>query len=281
MKVVSALAAALLLLAVAAPGADRTGLRRSGKGIRTQVKKPSAGRSAVRDRARSVLISDGDVVLPYILNGDGLRSRIHLMNLDSTEVDLELYFVDDEGFGVEVDLKERGAADTVKVRIAPHGTATLETSGQGDNPPAWAFFDAGTARIGASVSLDITDNGVVWGATYSALHYADQRVSAVFDNTSGSDCEISIVSISDKEENVTIVVRDADGKELHKTTAALAPYGAMGFTPAQSTRAAINIRGSVEAFIEGESTGGVGVLSVQFYDQGGINFLPGFTYLVE
>jgi hypothetical protein len=167
------------------------------------------------------------------------------------------------------------------MRIAPGGTATLETSGQGDNPPVWAFFDAGTAKIGASVSLDITDSGVVWGATYSALHYADQRVSAVFDNTTPSDCEISIVSISDKDEKVTIIVRDADGKEIHKTTATLPPYGGMGFTPADATRAAINIRGSVEAFVEGQSTGGIGVLSVQFYDQGGINFLPGFTYLVE
>jgi len=278
MKASRIIVALSLLLAMTAAGAERKGIRR---GVKRDSTKVQSSRTAIRDYARSVLVSDGDVVLPYILNGDGLRSRIHLMNLEASDVEMELFFVDDEGFAVDVDMKDRGLVDAVKLKIAAHGTATLETSAKGESSPVWAFFDAGSAKIGASVTLDITDNGVLWGATYSALHYADQRVAAVFDNTAGSDCEISIVSISDVEETVAIVVRDADGKQIHKTTAKLPPYGALGFTPADATRAAINIRGSVEAFVEGRSSGGVGLLSVQFYDKGGINFLPGFTYLVE
>jgi hypothetical protein len=283
-----ALCASLLLLCAAttlvAEAADRSKLKELLSRRRDPAK--TATRFAPKDarlayqaaRQRATLVTSADVVLPFVLNGEGITTRIRLVNMEDQPVELEMLFVDDFGVGAEVDIKGKGFVPTVKTTLAAGGSFTIETSGTGDEQLVWAFFDAGRNNVGATATIEVAEEQGTYGASYSAQYLGDTRVLASFDNTNGADSEISIISTDvDEEVEVSIRLRKEDGSPILATTGSIPPLGAVGFVPADEDSGAENVRGSVEISIPSDSRGGLAVVVVQFFESGFLTLLPGFS----
>lgn len=274
------------LLSASLFGATRDDLRRLVKERKTAPRAASAHTSSAHtraagkiDRLRNVVISSGDVVMPFIVNADFLRTRIRLVNLEKKDVEFELLFVADDGGEASIDLKDRGLVDAVKGKLAPLGVTTLETTATGEETVVWAFFDANGANIAATVSVELEEDIGIYGASYSALHLLDPKVTTLFDNTEGHDTEISIVNLNTVEANVTLVVRDAEGRTLNTQTQKFGGLNAGGFAPADEVRASRGARGTVECSVDPASKAGVAAMAVQFFERGGITFFPGFALI--
>ncbi|MBL8219219.1 MAG: hypothetical protein JNL62_08310 [Bryobacterales bacterium] len=267
------------LCAVAAEAAGQADLRRLLRQRGSDVKKEKVGRGAKTNLGRAALVTDGDFVMPFIANGDGLRTRIRLLNMENKAVDLELFFIDDDGFDAPVDLRDLGTVENVRLRIPARGVTTVETNARGDDQVVWSFFDAGTNRIAAAVSVEIEGEDGLLGVSYPATHFEDYVTETFFDNTEGSETEISVINLDTRDSTIRVIVRDVDGRQIHTSTRDVAGFGAAGFVPADAVRAARGARGSVEFQQSDSSKAGVAVVAVQFFDSGAINIFPGFSVL--
>lgn len=267
----------LCISAASAAGTDdlRRLLRQRGQ----NTTKENAVRGARTSLARAVLVSDGDFIMPFIANGEGLRTRIRLLNMETEAVDLDLFFVDDDGFDTPVDLKDLGSVENVRLRIPARGVTTIETNARGDDYVVWGFFDAGNARVAATVSVEISGEDGLIGVSYPATHFEDFITATVFDNTEGSDTEVSVINLDTNGSEIRVIVRDAGGRQIHTSTRNIPGFGAAGFVPADAASAAQGARGSVEFRQRDGSKAGVAVVAVQFYDSGAFNIFPGFAVL--
>jgi hypothetical protein len=267
------------LCAVAAEAAGQDDLRRLLRQRGQSTSKEKAWRGAKSNLGRAALVTDGDFVMPFIANGDGLRTRIRLMNMENRDVDLELFFIDDDGFDAPVDLKDLGTVENLRLRIPARGVTTVETNARGDDQVVWSFFDAGTARIAATVSVEIEGEDGLLGASYPATHFEDYVTETFYDNTEGTETEISVINLDTRDSAIRVVVRDAEGRRIHTSTRDIPGFGAAGFVPGDAVRAARGARGSVEFQQSGNSKAGVAVVAIQFFDSGAINIFPGFSIL--
>lgn len=266
------------LCAVAAQAAAPDDLRRLLR-QRGQATKHDAARGAKTNLGRAALVTDGDFVMPFVANGDGLRTRIRMLNMENKAVDLELFFIDDDGFDAAIDLKDLGLKQSLQLRIPARGLTTVETSARGDDQVVWSFFDAGTNRIAATVSVEIEGQDGLLGVSYPATHFEDYVTETFFDNTEGSETEISVINLDTRDSTIRVIVRDDEGRQIHTSTRDIAGFGAAGFVPADAVRAARGARGSVEFQQRDSSKAGVAVVALQFFDSGAINIFPGFSVL--
>ena len=264
--------------------ADRTRLKEL-LSRRRSTTQPEAEKFAPRDarlayqvsRQRATLVTSADVVLPFILNAEGITTRIRFVNMENQPAEFELFFVDDEGFEAEVDIKGRGTVSGIKATVAVGGGLTIETTGTGDDQLVWAFFDAGRNKLGATVTIEVAEEQGTYGASYSAQFLGDTKIRASFDNTGGADSEVDIINVNTEDAEVAITVRGEDGSAILSTTASLSALGAIGFVPAEEARGARNARGTVELSVPANSRGGLAVVVVQFFESGFLTLLPGFA----
>ncbi len=265
--------------AMAAEAAGHEDLRRLLRQRGQNTAKENPARGARTSMGRAALVTEGDFVMPFIANGEGLRTRIRLLNMENSDVDLDLFFIDDDGFDAPIDLKDRGTVDNVKLRIPARGVTTIETNARGDDQVVWSFFDAGNARIAATVSVEISGEDGLLGVSYPATHFEDYVTETFFDNTEGSETEISVINLDTGDSSIRVIVRDADGRQIHTSTSDIPGFGAAGFVPADAVRTARGARGSVEFRQRDDSKAGVAVVALQFFDSGAINIFPGFSVL--
>ncbi|MFN7932796.1 MAG: hypothetical protein U0R19_05680 [Bryobacteraceae bacterium] len=279
MRRIGSLVVFAALCAAAAQAAGPEDLRRLLRQRGQTTAKDDTARGAKTNLGRAALVTDGDFVMPFVANGDGLRTRIRMLNMENKAVDLELFFIDDDGFDAAMDLKDLGRKQSVKLRIPARGLTTVETTARGDDQVVWSFFDAGTNRIAATVSVEIEGQDGLLGVSYPATHFEDYVTETFFDNTDGSETEISVINLDTRDSTIRVIVRDDEGRQIHSSTRDIAGFGAAGFVPADAVRAARGARGSVEFQQRDSSKAGVAVVALQFFDSGAINIFPGFSVL--
>lgn len=244
---------------------------------RPRVAKPKGqvrGASAFRD----TFITDSDVVFPFVVNADGLTTKLQLINFEAKEVEYEIFFVDDEGFPVRLPIRDRGNVSSFKARISNLGSTTIETTATGDLTIAWAFFDAGTNKVAGNAVLELDTEIGIFGASYPSQYFGDKRVKAYFDNTRGDETDFSIVNISTTDAQVAVTLRGEDGSSLRAETIAVPSLGVTNYTPADVAEGARNARGTIDLVYPAGQRGGVAVMGIHFFaNDGGLTFHPGFT----
>jgi hypothetical protein len=211
------------------------------------------------EAARSVTVTVGDVVLPYIVDGGGRRTVIRLTNLETRDAAVDIFFIGDDGEPATVAITGGNIVGGLRGTIPALGMVTIQTQGVAEESQiSWSFFTAGDARVAATVTID-EKSGETWrGSSYPASSFIAKKVVAPFDHTEGSASHISLANVSTGEVVVTAIVRAVDGKELFKEDITLAALNAIGYYPA-ATR------------------GGIGVLTTRFYEAGGLDNLPAVT----
>jgi len=265
------LAVGLCLIASAAFGKDKLPLRKRHA--------PSSGGDANLqwkiDAARSVGVSVSDVVIPYITDGDGYRTVMRFTNLETRDVEIEIFFVGDDGKPATITLTGDRKTSGLRGTIPALGSQTIITAGTAEESQiAWSFFSAPDARIAATVTID-EKVGETWrGSTYPASNFLTKKAISVFDHTDNSDSQISLVNVSTTEVVVTAIIRGVDGKELFKEDVKMAPLNAIGYYPVDAVPELKGRRGTVEFTIPAATRGGIGVLNTRFYDAGGLDNLP-------
>jgi hypothetical protein len=244
---------------------------------RPRVAKAKSGEARQASAFRDTFITDSDVVFPFVVNADGLTTKIQLINFEAREVEYEIFFVDDEGFPVRLPIRDRGNVSSFKARLNNQGATTIETSGTGDLTIAWAFFDAGTAKVAGNAMLELATEQGTFGASYVAQFLGDKRVRAYFDNREDADTDISIVNVSTNDARVNFTLRGEDGSSLLSDSFTVTSLGAANMTPSDLTARARGVRGTLDAIYPAGQRGGLAVVAIRFYPEGGLVFMPGFT----
>lgn len=266
----------LALLAISAfptlEAAEQTGLRRMKRSTGANQSSPVKG-----GRSRNLFVTNANAAMPFIFNGEGLWSRMRLVNLETRSVDFEVFFVNDNGSDASVDIKDIGVVASVKGTVQALGTATIDTSGAGNDQIAWAFVDAGGALLTSTVSVEYLDGGFTYGASYAATNVLERKTIVPFDTTDGNDVEVSVVNLNSNAMDINIIIRDGAGQQLASQTKTLDALGAFGFVPTDAVETAKNIRGTVEFSIDPNATGGLGVVNTQYFAKGGFNLFTGFS----
>ncbi|MBL8211565.1 MAG: hypothetical protein JNK87_12665 [Bryobacterales bacterium] len=227
---------------------------------------------------RDTFITDSDIAFPFVVNGDGVATKLQLINFEAREVEYEIFFLDDEGFPIRLPIRDRGNVSSFKARISNLGSTTIETTATGDLTIAWAFFDAGTNKVAGNAVLELGTELGIFAASYPAQFFGDKRVKAYFDNTRDNETDFSIVNISTSDAEVAVTLRGEDGSSMKAETIRITSLGVANYTPADASHAARGARGTIDISYPAGQRGGVAVLGIQFYSgDGGLVFHPGFT----
>lgn len=272
-------AASVVLFTASLEAADWADLRQILSRPRAFPEQRAASASRHAAAGRATLVTDGDTVLPFIVNRNGIVSKIRLINMETREVNTELFLVDDEGFDREIEFRGRGKVASVRAALPPLGALTLETTGTGDAVLAWGFLDAGNNAVAISVSLELASDAGTYAVGYPAQYVNDKRVRVSYDNTGGVSTEINVINLNFEPVQANVVVRGEDGASQYSGTERIPDSGAIGFAPAEVARQAQNARGTVEFTIPATTRFGIAAVAVQFFERGGVNILTGFSTL--
>ncbi len=264
----------LLLLTLAASAQQPRSL--------AKLRKPGSTSSAAKAAAGQlpqIITQTSDTAIPFITNGDGLRTRITLLNLEATAATYQIVCVNSEGLGYPVPWADREPTNSVRGTIQPNSIVELTTTGTGGITTGWALASATGARVVFSAHNETaTPDGGFSVATYYPGNANSKRQKIRFDNRDGYSTNIVFNNINTASAALTIIVRDAAGKEIGRLEAPMDSANQYAMDMAEDFPASAGILGSVEFSIPTASRSGVGVLGLRLNSSNGaIDLIDAFS----
>jgi hypothetical protein len=218
---------------------------------------------AGKQEARPAIITQtSDTAIPLVTNGDGLRTRITLLNLENTTASYQMVFVDGDGRSYAVPWAHMDPASTVRGTVPPNSVVELVTSGAGEITTGWSLAAATGARVVFSAHNEVLTADGLWNsATYYPGNATSKRHKIRFDNREGYNTTIVINNINTVETPVTIIIRNAEGTEIASVTdSVLAGANQYALRLPEEFPATEGILGTIEISIPTTNRSGISLL---------------------
>jgi hypothetical protein len=228
-----------------------------------------AHRYVAASLAAKIAMPGSDAVIPLVVDGNGVRTRIDFTNVDAITAKLTLTFGDGLGGGGQFQVAGLGLANTVNATIPPKGSYEIVTSGVGAGNVGWALFLATGGRVVAQTSIEQQDSTGVWqSSTTATANFFANRVSLPFDDTSGWDTQVVVVNCNPyTTAAVSMTVRDSGGNVVYSGQYNMATLN-MGVVNDLRGLLGSTTFGTIEFAVADASQGGIAVLAVRSNDSG-------------
>jgi len=220
--------------------------------------------------AAAIASPGGDAVIPLVVDGDGVRTRIEFTNVDTQPAQLTLVFGDGYGGGTQFQVAGLGLLNTVNAAILPKGSYEIVTSGVGSGNVGWALFMATGGRLVAQVTIEQQDSNGVWqSSTTVAANFFANRVSLPFDDRRGWDTQIVVVNCNPyTAAMISMAVRDSSGNVVFTGQYRMDPLNMGVINNLRDVLGSVASSGTIEFAISSASQGGIAVLAVHNNDSG-------------
>lgn len=211
----------------------------------------------------------GDNVIPQIAEGAGWQTTLRFVNLDARNLTFSVYFFDDDGKDLTLDIVGVGPTTGLEVQLPMTEAITIETSG------STAQLRQGFAYVVRDAIEDVLGGFCVYRsrvegrpdfeAVVPISSEFDKRFVMLYDNARGYVTSMAIANPSTDTIEVDAVVRDEDANVLERKKIALGPFQHRAFTLPTQWPSTTNKRGVIEF----QSTGwGASVMGLLFNPRG-------------
>jgi hypothetical protein len=185
-------------------------------------------------------VLQNDKVFPHLATGGGWETLIVVVNLSNTAIDYRQYFYDTSGKPMDVTFRTipEGKLVTGSVtdtHIAPGGTISFLLYDQGGptTKTGWSYlsYTATNVRLGGYAIFRQKNTGRPdFEALVPLSGLDDSEFVMPFDNTAGFQTAMAIVNPgSNYTSNVTVTVRDTEGRTVGTNSIPLAPGSQQSF----------------------------------------------------
>ena len=243
-----------------------------------RIGKPGTAKSAASQPM--IITQTSDTAIPFITNGDGLRTRVTLLNLEATAATYQITFIDSDGRTYNVPWTDRNPVGTIRGTIQPNSMVEFLTTGAGDITTGWSLASATGARVVFSAHNElITADGSWSSATYYPGNANSKRQKIRFDNRDGFVTNLIFTNHNVTAVAVTITIRDANGKELGTIDgASMAAINQYRIDLVNDFPATVGTLGTVEFSIPTTSRSGMSVLGLRLNSSSGeIDLIDSFS----
>lgn len=171
---------------------------------------------ATKAAARSAFFLAGDVVIPYMLDGSGVTTRIVLQNLDTNRVTVTLNFSRFDGTSWQLATTGAAATSSLSVDVPAGGMRLIETTGASTsllNGWVVALYDP-NANVAMSSFIRFGQGNQAFDLPVGAANPLAARSLLHFDNRSGFTTRVYVVNALNKDLTLTSTWRGANGESL-------------------------------------------------------------------
>lgn len=208
-----------------------------------------------------------DVVIPLVMNAEGLRTTILLVNHDATPADYDFAFVNPSGGSLQVGLADGSRTAGLRGRIPANGTVEIRTSGRGTGETGWAFFSTRGGKVVGQASLESLDpNTGTWlAASFTAGNFFAPRATVRFDNRDGYRGALILVNLdSSATRQVTLTLRGDDGGVITTFVGEMGPLSQASAVLPEMFATSANRTGRVEVSVASGQRGGIVILNLNY-----------------
>jgi hypothetical protein len=225
------------------------------------------------DNTHQFKVGFDDQIIPQVVDGGGWQTTIRLANLAPGAVHYQLLFFADDGSALSLPLTGIGTFSAVTGVIAPGGTATIRTLGEGSSTvQGWVQLDMDGLIGGFAVVSQRAPGGRTEQASIPISSRFSADFAIAFDNTGPLTTAVALVNPSAFEAaNVTVLLRDETGVEFARDTFTLQPLAHSADTLAHAYPMTVGRRGMAEFVTFATQLSGVGLL---FDANGGFSYCP-------
>jgi hypothetical protein len=197
-------------------------------------------------------IYGGPSVIAHLVDGDGWKTIITLVNLDDTPSSFTLKFYGDDGMPV-VCPTTSGTASSITGTIAPRGSSTIETIGTAVSlTQGWAYLDTPSTVGGTAIFRRVLPGQPNFEASEALDTGLGSHVAMPFDHLNGAATGFAIVNQTAFTVGaISVVFRDENGIQILTDSFMLAPLGHTAFTLTQKYPQLIGKRGTFELSASG------------------------------
>ncbi len=191
-------------------------------------------------------------VVPHLVDGDGWKTIITLVNLDDTAASFTLKFYAEDGtpaiFPTNV-----GTAATLTGTIVSRGAMTIETLGTATAlKQGWILVNTPSLIGGTAIFRRVLPGQPNYEASEAIDTGQWSRVAMPFDHLNGAATGFAIVNqINVSSGPISIVFRDENGQPLLTDSFTLVPLGHYAITLTQKYPQLIGKRGTFEITASG------------------------------
>lgn len=192
-------------------------------------------------------IYGGPTVVPHLVDGDGWKTIVTLVNLDDTTAAFTLRFYADDGTAA-VFPTTAGTAATITGTIAPRGARTIETTGTAlALKQGWILVDTPSTVGGTAIFRRVLAGQPSFEASEALDAGLWSRVAMPFDHLNGAATGFAIVNQTLFTSGlISLVFRDENGVQLLTDSFTLVPLGHSAITLTQKYPQLIGKRGTFE-----------------------------------
>jgi hypothetical protein len=226
-----------------------------------------------------IITQTSDTAIPFVTNGDGLRTRITLLNLEATAATYQIVFVTSDGFSYRPPFVGIEPTNSLRGTIQPHALVELVTDGQGGITTGWALASATGSRVVFAAHNETASPLGGWSSTtYYPGNANSKRHKIRFDNRDGYTTNITLNNINTASAAATFVVRDMEGAQIGFFEGTLESANQYVLDMPNDFPASAGIAGTVEISIPASSRSGVGVLGFRINSgNGAVDLIDAFS----
>jgi len=198
------------------------------------------------------IIYGGPSVIAHMVDGDGWKTIITVVNLDDTAASFTLKFYADDGTPV-VYATTNGTGTSIFGTIPPHGASTIETNGTATAlTQGWAYVDTPATVGGTAIFRRVLPGQPNYEASESLDTALASRYAMPFDHLNGATTGLAIVNQTPLTPGiVSVLFRDEGGVQLWADSFTVAALGHTAFALTQKYPQLIGKRGTFEVSASG------------------------------
>lgn len=230
------------------------------------------------DRAQ-IITQASDTATPWVVNGDGMRTRYTLVNLENTAATYQIVFVTSEGTQYRVPWAGMDPTNVLRGTIQPNSTLEFVTDGHGETTQGWSLASATGARVIFTAQNERMIADGVWHSTsYYPSNSLSKKVKVRFDNRDGYTTKIIVNNLNTAGTRVAITVRDADGNTIGELEGFMDAANQYGIDVREDFPLSQGLAGTIEIAIPTTNRSGVSALGVRLNSEtGGIDMFDAFS----
>ncbi len=233
----------------------------AGSTLNQQASRASA--PAAKSGARQIAVFSGDTIIPQFVDGDGWKTTVTLVNLESRAVTARVFFFQDDGTDLLVDVVGLGVVRGVELAFQSAGSLTFETTGTARSlASGWARLDKSTGDTiaGMAIFRQRVDGRPDQEAVVPIVNQFSTQFVLLYDNTAFTTA-VALANPSGRAVSFPVNIRNEEGAIVDRQTLSLPAFGHTAFTTPDTWRATAGRRGSIEFNTAGV---GIGALGLRF-----------------
>jgi hypothetical protein len=182
----------------------------------TRVNETSNQTLGAAPGGRNAFFLPGDIVVPYLLDGMGVSTRIALQNLDTGTVSVNVRFFKADGSDFAVPMAGADSQSSLNLNIPVGGTRIIETTGvAGVITAGWAYLNYPyDAKLSATTFVRYGGAAQPIDIPVPAANLLPLRSVVLFDNRNGFTTRVYAVNTLTSDLTITATWKGMNGETL-------------------------------------------------------------------